>query len=149
MSREFLCVMIQDRLEIAPSIVLPSVIWACLLHPGSTNSSGVIGAISGALEKVFVRCHQDEERAARAAAVARGGAEDYEHPPRRQVLSGGGSLAATGLQMSQEQNRGAAVAVEPEIEHIVQWLTAPALNVIMSPFLCILPAVVLSWNHAS
>lgn len=70
---------------------------------------------------------------------------DYEEPPRRQCLAGGGSLAATGeaaatsfqsvfscsvvpgLQMSQAQNRGAAISVEPEVEQVFHWFAAGSL----------------------
>jgi hypothetical protein len=30
----------EDSLEIAPSVTVRSVIWACLLHPGATNFLG-------------------------------------------------------------------------------------------------------------
>lgn len=42
---------------------------------------------------------------------------------RRQMLAGGGSVAATGLQMASPANRGAAVSVEPEIDVVLSWLT--------------------------
>ena len=35
-----------------------------------------------------------------------------------------GSLAATGLQMSLQQNRGACLSVEPELEQVLSWFTA-------------------------
>lgn len=95
----------QDALEIAPSVVVHSVIWACLLHPGSTNSSGVVGVISASLEAICRRRHQ-YELAQAAAAAEREGETEWERPPQRQLLAGGGSLAAAGLQMSLEQNRG-------------------------------------------
>jgi hypothetical protein len=42
----------EDSFMIAPSVVVRSVIWACLVHPGSTNSSGIVGTIA-------FRPHQD------------------------------------------------------------------------------------------
>jgi hypothetical protein len=42
----------EDSLVIAPSVTVRSVVWACLLHPGSTNSSGVVGCACSALTKV-------------------------------------------------------------------------------------------------
>ena len=50
--------------------------------------------------------------------------ETGEEAPRRQLLAGGGSLAATGLQMSLSQNRGAALSVEPGIDQVLAWFTA-------------------------
>ena len=35
----------------------------------------------------------------------------------------GGSLAASGLQMSLKQNRSAALSVEPEIDQVLAWFT--------------------------
>ena len=44
-------------------------------------------------------------------------------PPRRQLIAGGGSLAGTGLIMSKEENRGAALVAEPELDMVIQWFT--------------------------
>ena len=43
-------------------------------------------------------------------------------PPKRKGLAGGGSLAAAGACAAQAQNRGAFVAVEPELDGILAWL---------------------------
>ena len=48
----------------------------------------------------------------------------YDHPPRRQILAGGGSAAATGMQMSCRQNRSAALSAEPEVDQILSWFSA-------------------------
>ena len=106
----------QDRLEPAPSISIPSSLWVVLLHPGATNSSGVVQTIATAVSTMFEWLHAQEN----AEHLAGRGDE----APRRQLLAGGGSLAATGLQMSLQQNRGAALSVEPEIEQVLSWFTA-------------------------
>jgi hypothetical protein len=112
-------------LQLTPSIVLHAIIWAVLVHPGSTNSSGIIGLVSSSLEQVFDRNHKEELDAAKVQ-VEENDEEDYVKPPKREILSGGSSLAATGLQMSLEQNRGAAVVVELEFDHLIQWFQVPA-----------------------
>eukprot|EP00973_Karenia_brevis_P065565 9114061-Karenia_brevis.AAC.1 len=42
----------EDSLMIAPLVMVRSVIWACLLHPGPANSLGVVGCIAVAIEKI-------------------------------------------------------------------------------------------------
>ena len=114
----------EDRFELAPSVTVRSVVWACLLHPGSTNSSGVVGCIADSLMKLCQRDFKDRDRAARAEAEARtGNLSTYQEPHHRDLLAGGGSLAATGIQMAKEGNRGAALVAEPELDNIVQWFT--------------------------
>lgn len=39
----------EDTFLIAPSIPVRSVAWVCLLHPGSTNSSKIIGSVGDSL----------------------------------------------------------------------------------------------------
>ena len=106
----------KDRLELTPSIVLSSASWAVLMHPGSTNSSGVIRVAALALGAMMRRQHPVDVAAAQAAhdaaeaaeqedaAAAADGAEHppaakkrkFVCPPQRQILAGGGSLAAVG-----------------------------------------------------
>ena len=81
----------------------------------------MVAVVSAAVERLFLHMYKDECAAAEAHATAD---EDITYPPRRQLLAGGGSLAAIGMQMSQEQNRGAALSVEPEVEQILAWFTA-------------------------
>lgn len=124
----------RDRFEPAPSISISSSMWVCLLHPGATNSSGVIRVISMAVEKMFERLWRFEMQEAEkthAAAVEAAGEEaeaipDLQLPPKRQLLAGGGSLAATGLQMSLGQNRSACLSAEPELDQVLSWFTAEA-----------------------
>jgi hypothetical protein len=111
----------QDRFESAPSIPISSALWTCLIHPGATNSSGIIRVVTSALELMYDWLYDHECEEARRTAEDPG---SVTLPPRRQVLAGGGSLAAVGLQMSLEQNRGAAVSIEPEIEQILHWFTS-------------------------
>lgn len=106
----------EDRFEPAPSISIPSSLWVVLLHPGATNSSGVVQAIATSVATMFDWLYAYENNRDLAA--------QREEAPRRQLLAGGGSLAATGLQMSLQQNRGAALSVEPEIEQVLSWFTA-------------------------
>lgn len=123
----------EDTLEIAPSVKVRSVIWVLMLHPGATNSSGVTGCIADALQRICardfdeakVKADRELQRAAAAAAEpdTQQGAPETKEPPRRQIIAGGGSLAGTGLEMSQEKNRGAALVVEPEVDHVIQWFT--------------------------
>ena len=110
----------QARYELAPSIEVPSSLWVVLLHPGGTNSSGVVRLVIQTLQKLFT-WRADVEAAAAEAATEEG--KDVEYPPRRQLLAGGGSLAATGLQMSLSQNRSAALVAEPEIGSLLQWFS--------------------------
>jgi hypothetical protein len=114
----------EDSLEIAPSVTVRSVIWACLLHPGATNSSGVVGCIACALEKLCQRDFREAQAVAKAAAAAADA--EYVEPLRRQIVAGGGSLASTGLDMSRAHNRGAALVAEPELDNVVQWFTSEA-----------------------
>ena len=108
----------QARYELAPSVEVPASMWVVLLHPGSTNSSGVIRLVIQSLQRLFA-WRAVEETARAEAEVAEG--ENVVYPPRRQLLAGGGSLAATGLQMSLPQNRSAALLAEPEIGSLLQW----------------------------
>ena len=107
----------EDRLELTPSIVLSSATWAVLMHPGSTNSSGVIRVAALALGAMMRRQHPVDIAAAQAAhdaveAAAQGDAaaeadageqapaakkRKFVSPPQRQILAGGGSLAAVGM----------------------------------------------------
>ena len=115
-----------DRFELTPSITLPCSAWAVLLHPGSTNSSGVVRVAAAALETMMRRQHPHDIAAAQkeyealmaadAAAAAGDAAQDdgengtfssppakrpkFAQPARRQILAGGGSLAAMGLCLS-------------------------------------------------
>ena len=111
----------QDRLEPTPSVSIPSSLWVILVQPGSTNSSGVTRIVSDALRLVFDRLWVLEKRLARQDAE---NPDEVVEPPRRQLLAGGGSLAATGLQMSLKQNRCAAVCIEPEVDQLLSWFTA-------------------------
>jgi hypothetical protein len=43
----------QDRFETAPSIELPSSLWVVLLHPGATNTSGIIQIITRAISMLM------------------------------------------------------------------------------------------------
>ena len=38
----------EDTFLMAPSVPVRSVAWVCLLHPGSTNSSKIVGSIGDA-----------------------------------------------------------------------------------------------------
>ena len=108
-----------DRLELTPSISLPCSAWAVLMHPGSTNSSGVVRVAAAALDALMRRQHPFDVEAAKAAfdaavaadqaAAAAAGAEEelpkakkrkFEPPAQRQILAGGGSLAAMGPDLS-------------------------------------------------
>ena len=111
----------EDRFEAAPSVRIPSSLWIVLLHPGATNTSGIVHAVASAVQMMFDRLHAEER--AKARAMAEDNAEPPEDPPKRQLLAGGGSLAATGLQMSLRQNRSAALSVEPEIDQVLAWFT--------------------------
>lgn len=106
----------KDRFELTPSIVMSSAVWAVLLHPGSTNSSGVVRVAAAALDLLMRRQHPLDIEAAEAAekeavaaekseaeAAAEAGEEaaplkkrKFSLPPQRQILAGGGSLAAVG-----------------------------------------------------
>lgn len=107
----------KDRFELAPSIAISSAVWAVLLHPGSTNSSGVVSLASSTLDLLMRRQHpvdvakakaefEDAKADFEAAQDAAGvdGADNHGDlkkpklvlPPPRQVLAGGGSLAAMG-----------------------------------------------------
>jgi len=75
-----------------------------------------VKTVANAVATMFDRLHSQENLGRPA--------EDAEEVPRRQLLAGGGSLAATGLQLSLQQNRGAALSVEPEREQVLSWFTA-------------------------
>ena len=101
----------RDRFVLCPSIKTASAMWICLVQPGATNSSGIISVVAKSVTQLLARLHKHEVEVAERPE----GSPDDVIPPRRQLLAGGGSLAATGLQMSKEENRGAALSVEPEI----------------------------------
>ena len=50
----------EDRFEPAPSISIPSSLWVVLLHPGATNSSGVVKTVANAVATMFDRLHIQE-----------------------------------------------------------------------------------------
>ena len=54
-------------------------------------------------------------------AQLQGNGNHYE-VEERQLLAGGGSVAACGLQMSAERNRSAALSIEPEIDVFLSWI---------------------------
>lgn len=114
----------QDRFEPAPSISIPSAMWVTLLQPGASNSSGAIKVQASSIEIMFTTLHRDEINKAKRDAEMAGSEPPAELPPKRVLLAGGGSLAATGMQMSQPQNRSAALTVEPELEQLLSWFTA-------------------------
>ena len=138
----------QDRFEPAPSIALPSSMWVCLLHPGATNTSAVVGIVSKAAAIMCDRLHRLECEKARQEA--NGTDADYVQPCRRELLSGGGSLAATGMQMSSQQNRSAALSCELELEQVLRWFTAESGIDTGAPANCGIPlhGIAQSWKNA-
>ena len=111
------------RLELAPSIEVPPSLWICLCQPGATNSSGVIKVFSTAIQQLFARRFQDERRQHEGGADGEPDGAGAARPRMRKGLAGGGSLAAVGLQLSQKQNRDAALAVVPENVSILSWFS--------------------------
>ncbi|CAK0832518.1 unnamed protein product [Prorocentrum cordatum] len=113
----------EDRFETAPSIEVQSSLWIILIHPGATNSSGVISLVTKAMTKLVNRLHKYETDSYDAHYNALSAEErgEYDPPPRRQVLAGGASLPANGMIMSCHQNRGAALAAECEVEGVFSW----------------------------
>ena len=107
----------RDRMEMFPSNEIRAVVWACLCHPGATNSSGVIKVFHRALGTIMHRMEQCET----AIGHANGQNAKFK-AKKRTIVAGGGSVAATGLQMASEENRSAAVSVEPEIDVFLGWL---------------------------
>ena len=105
----------RDRMELCPSILVPSTLWICLCHPGATNSSGVIRVVSQAMEKLYQRMFEVETEAMK---------DQNTKPLLRKGLAGGGSLAAAGHAASQPQNRGSFLAAEPEIDGVLGWFSA-------------------------
>ena len=113
----------QDRFVSAPSLEVPSSLWIILLHPGATNTSGVISLVTKAMSKLMRMLHDHEKAVAEAAynQLPSQGRPPYQEPPRRQVLAGGASMAANGQIMSCTQNRGAALAAECEVDGVFTW----------------------------
>lgn len=113
----------EDRFATAPSIEVPSSLWIILLHPGATNTSGVIGLVTKVMTQLSTRLQAYEKARYDEAynAVPEEERPDYDPPPRRQVLAGGASMAANGQLMSCKQNRGAALAAECEVEGVFTW----------------------------
>ena len=107
----------QDVMNLAPSIPVRAVVWGCLCHPGATNSSGVIRIFGKAIEIVLKRMQVHES----IVGQLQGNGNHYE-AEERQLLAGGGSVAACGLQMSSERNRSAALSIEPEINVFLSWI---------------------------
>ena len=95
--------------------------WVLLLHPGATNSSGLIKMAAEAVQLLLTWVHEKEIKRAKRE-VAEG--EEPVLPPRRQLLAGGGSIGATGAQMSLKQNRSAALCAEPELVQLISWFTS-------------------------
>ena len=73
----------QDRCEPAPSIALLSSVRVCLLHPGSTNTSAVVGIVFKAAAIMCDRLHKLECEKARQEA--NGADADYVQPCRREL----------------------------------------------------------------
>ena len=86
--------------------------------------------VARAAEVLTQRMQAREDATARAAAEAAAApladtdSLEYVRLPRRQLLAGGGSAAATGMQQRLGENRSAALSAEPEIEQILTWFTA-------------------------
>ena len=114
----------EDRIEPAPSISLPSSLWIVMMHPGATNSSGVIAVTSKAITKMLAANHKSEEEKAKEewqALPEEDRSKKFVAPTKRQILAGGVSLAANGIQMSLGRNRNAALSVECEVDSILRW----------------------------
>ena len=87
----------QARYWLSPSVDVPSSMWVLLLQPGATNSSGVIKLVVQTVQ-LLLQWQSDAET--KAVAEDATPEDDKVYPPRRQLLAGGGSIGATGLQMS-------------------------------------------------
>ena len=114
------------RFKLAPSVPVPTSTWLLFLQPGAANGSGVIRLMPDTVSLLFEWLHQAEIHDARAeASTQRADAEAaVELPPRRQLVAGGGSVAATGMQMSLTQNRDAALCAEREFVQLLAWFKA-------------------------
>lgn len=112
----------EARFHFAPSIQIPASLWICLLHPGSTNTSGVGGTVTKAINLMLDQIYLEEYNA--EAQLAQRDGREPVYPSKRQLLVGGGSVGATGMQMSKAENRDAAIAAECEIEQILCWFSA-------------------------
>lgn len=85
---------------------------------------------------ICVRDYNEAKKRADELAGQNAGDEDKDEKqvvPRRQLVGGGGSLAATGLQMSQAQNRGAAVVIEPELDLVNVVSLCAGVSVMFGP----------------
>ena len=59
----------RDRMEMFPSNEISAVVWACLCHPGATNSSGVIKVFHRALGTIMHRMEQCETAIGHASPI--------------------------------------------------------------------------------
>ena len=113
----------QARYELAPSVEVQSAMWVLLLQPGATNSSGTVKLVVQTVQLLMDWLHQLETQE-HQQVLATATAADTEKPQRpvlRHLLAGGGSLAATGVQMSLKHNRCAALCAEPELQQLLAW----------------------------
>ena len=69
----------QDRFVSAPSLDVPSSLWIILLHPGATNTSGVISLVTNSLNKLMKMMY---EHVKTTAAVAYNQLPEEGRPPR-------------------------------------------------------------------
>ena len=125
----------KDVFQLCKSVEVPGSLWTMLLHPGSTNTSGLLKVLTNSMELIYDRRNEEEYNEASQkhkdeCDKVRTEAQDpekarlpkFEPPPRRKGLAGGGSLAAAGFTASREQNRCSMTAIEPELEGILAWL---------------------------
>ena len=114
----------QDRYEPAPSIEIASSLWIVLVHPGATNSSGVVMVVAKAVRQLFRALHKwetDRDRKKHEELDENQRPAEFQPPLERTIIAGGASMAVNGLIMSQEQNRSAGLAVECEVEGVLHW----------------------------
>ena len=72
----------EDRFEPAPSISIPSSLWVVLLHPGATNSSGVVQAIATSVATMFDWLYAYENNRDLAAQREEAEPEPEVEPPQ-------------------------------------------------------------------
>ena len=88
----------RDILELAPSVEVHGALWTCLLHLGSSNSSGLLKLLQKAMELIYERSNKAEYKAlkdehdrtklaAEAAATQGHGkgceVKEFKAPPKR------------------------------------------------------------------
>ena len=132
-----------------PEIAIFAVIWFMFVHPGSTNTSGIISFYGDFLDEIELKANDDrlaawkarghEELPSAAGAPAplqhgvarvdnrRRGSAGGARPEPLEFVQGTGSVEGLGIMASATQNLGMGVGFQVEGSLFLRWLLSESL----------------------